>query len=194
MLRMTTVISRSSFQSLQYSLIGKTLIIESYIAYCSGTTINTETSRLDDDAPDDEEDGQRRRKRPKKTVVKDNNDQSGTYQLHPLKVILFIYDDDDDDSEAKPSKLITLRFEYLVKLNVICVGIEDAEEGDDYNILCNLFPDDTGLELPHQVNIFCLEFMLDLLASCLPKMYHLSSLPTLKLTSSIMELICMSMT
>ena len=114
--------------------------------------VNTENSRLDDEAPDDEEDGQRRRKRPKKSVVKDNNDQSGTYQLHPLKVFLVIYD--DEDSEAKPSKLITLRFEYLVKLNVICVGIEDAEEGSDQNILCNLFPDDTGMELPHQVNVF----------------------------------------
>ncbi|ONK60850.1 uncharacterized protein A4U43_C08F23370 [Asparagus officinalis] len=113
-----------------------------------GTMNNTETSRLEDDAPDDDEDGQRRRKRPKKSVVKENADRSGTYQLHPLKVILFIYD--DEDTEAKPSKLITLRFEYLVKLNVICVAIEDTEEGPDNNILCNLFPGDTGMELPHQ--------------------------------------------
>ncbi|XP_020265938.1 THO complex subunit 5B-like, partial [Asparagus officinalis] len=121
-----------------------------------GTMNNTETSRLEDDAPDDDEDGQRRRKRPKKSVVKENADRSGTYQLHPLKVILFIYD--DEDTEAKPSKLITLRFEYLVKLNVICVAIEDTEEGPDNNILCNLFPGDTGMELPHQVYIFGISY------------------------------------
>lgn len=110
----------------------------------------TENNRLEDDAPEDEEDGQRRRKRPKKNMVKDNVDQSGTYQSHPLKVILVIYN--DEDFESKPSKLIALRFEYLVKLHVICVGIEDAE-GSDNNILCNLFPNDTGMELPHQVNV-----------------------------------------
>lgn len=119
--------------------------------YCSGALTNTGNNRLEDDAPDDEEDGQRRRKRPKKSMVKDSNDQLGTYQSHPLKVILIIYD--DEDSEAKPSKLISLRFEYLVKFNIICVGVEDAEDGCD-NILCNLFPDDVGIELPHQVKSF----------------------------------------
>lgn len=114
----------------------------------NGTLTNIENSRLEDDAPDDEEDGQRRRKRPKKSMIKDNSDQSGTYQSHPLKVILVVYD--EEDLEDKPLKLITLRFEYLIKLNVICVGIEDVGEGCDDNILCNLFPDDTGVELPHE--------------------------------------------
>ncbi|XP_010943078.2 THO complex subunit 5A [Elaeis guineensis] len=114
----------------------------------SGLSSNTENNRLEEDAPDEEEDVQRRRKRPKRNQVKENIDQAGVCQIHPLKIILHIYD--DEESEAKPSKLITLRFEYLVKLNVACVGVEDSEEGSDNNILCNLFPDDTGIELPHQ--------------------------------------------
>lgn len=117
----------------------------------TGLSSNTENNRLEEDAPDEEEDVQRRRKRPKKNQVKENIDQARMCQIHPLKIILHIYD--DEESEAKLSKLITLRFEYLVKLNVACVGVEDSEEGSDNNILCNLFPDDTGTELPHQVQL-----------------------------------------
>ncbi|RVX00042.1 THO complex subunit 5B [Vitis vinifera] len=105
-------------------------------------------SRLEDDAPDEEDDGQRRRKRPKKVPSKENLDQAGVYQVHPLKIILHIYD--DEVSDLKSAKLITLKFEYLLKLNVVCVGIEGSHEGPENNILCNLFPDDTGLDLPHQ--------------------------------------------
>ncbi|KAJ8505625.1 hypothetical protein OPV22_006511 [Ensete ventricosum] len=115
----------------------------------NGMSSNPENNRVEDDAPDEEEDVQRRRKRPRKNVVKDSVEQAGVYQLHPLKIILHIYD--DEDYRAKPSRLITLKFEYLVKLNAVCVGVEDAEEGSDSSILCNLFPDDTGLELPHQM-------------------------------------------
>lgn len=117
----------------------------------AGASSNPDNNGLEDDAPDDEEDVQRRRKRPKKNLAKDNVEHAGVCQLHPLKIILHIYD--DDHAGSKPSKLITLKFEYLVKLNAVCVGIEDAEEGSDGNILCNLFPDDTGLELPHQVQL-----------------------------------------
>ncbi|RWW29235.1 hypothetical protein GW17_00006254, partial [Ensete ventricosum] len=117
----------------------------------AGMSSNPENNRVEDDAPDEEEDVQRRRKRPRKNVVKDSVEQAGVYQLHPLKIILHIYD--DEDYRAKPSRLITLKFEYLVKLNAVCVGVEDAEEGSDSSILCNLFPDDTGLELPHQVQL-----------------------------------------
>lgn len=46
-----------------------------------------------------------------------------------------------------------LKFEYLLKLNVVCVGIEEFRDGPEKNILCNLFPDDAGLEPPHQVHI-----------------------------------------
>ncbi|KAJ8628756.1 hypothetical protein MRB53_022079 [Persea americana] len=105
-------------------------------------------SRLEDDGPDEDDDGQRRRKRPKKIPVKENPDQAGVYQSHPLRLVLHIYD--DEASSAKPVKLITLRFEYLVKLNVVCVGIEGSHEGPENNILCNLFPDDTGIDLPHE--------------------------------------------
>ncbi|KAJ6810586.1 THO complex subunit 5B [Iris pallida] len=113
----------------------------------AGTSTNTENSKLEDNVQDEEEDAQRRRKRPKKNLVKDNIDQAGICQSHPLKVKLSIYD--DEDSGLKALKLISLEFEYLVKLNVVCVGVEDADEGSE-DILCNLFPNDTGTELPHQ--------------------------------------------
>lgn len=99
--------------------------------------------------PDEEDDGQRRRKRPKKVPGKESLDPSGIYQAHALKFILHIHD--DESLEAKSAKLATLKFEYLLKLNVVCVGIEGSNEGPESNILCNLFPNDTGLELPHQV-------------------------------------------
>lgn len=101
---------------------------------------------------DEEDDGQRRRKRPKKVQLKESVDTSRIYQTHPLKLILQIHDDEASDS--KSTKLIALKFEYLLKLNVVCVGIEGSNEGPESNILCNLFPNDPGLELPHQVSYF----------------------------------------
>lgn len=115
----------------------------------TGISTNLENSKLEDDAPDEEDDGQRRRKRPKKVPGKESLDPAGIYQAHPLKLILHIHD--DEASDPKSMKLITLKFEYLLKLNVVSVGIEGSNEGPKNNILCNLFPDDTGLELPHQV-------------------------------------------
>lgn len=98
---------------------------------------------------DEEDDGQRRRKRPKKVQPKENLDAAKIYQMHPLKLTLHIHDDETSDS--KPTKLIVLKFEYLLKLNVVCVDIEGSNDGPESNILCNLFPNDTGLELPQQV-------------------------------------------
>ncbi|PIA56480.1 hypothetical protein AQUCO_00700661v1 [Aquilegia coerulea] len=109
---------------------------------------NTETNKLEEEVPDEEDDGQRRRKRPKKVPAKESLDQLGIYQSHPLHVILHIYD--DEVSESKPAKLITLKFEYLLKFNVVCVGIDGYHDGPENNILCNLFPDDNGIDLPHQ--------------------------------------------
>ncbi|XP_021898690.1 THO complex subunit 5B-like isoform X2 [Carica papaya] len=109
-----------------------------------GLSSSVESSRLEDDAPDEEDDGQRRRKRPKRISSKEGIDQSRVYQVHPLKVLLHIFDDEAYD--PKSVKLITLRFEYMSKLNVVCVAIEGSEN----DILCNLFPDDMGVELPHQ--------------------------------------------
>ncbi|XVE70090.1 hypothetical protein DITRI_Ditri10aG0043600 [Diplodiscus trichospermus] len=114
----------------------------------NGLSTSVESSRLEDDVPDDEDDDQRRRKRPKRVPIKEDFDQAGVYQIHPLNVILHIYD--DEASDPRFTKLITLKFEYLLKLNVVCVGIEGSTEGPDYNILSNLFPDDAGLDLPHQ--------------------------------------------
>lgn len=110
----------------------------------SGVSSNADENKLEDDVADEDDDAQRRRKRPRKSLV---NDPSGL-QLHPLKIILHIYD--NKHSEEKLLRLITLKFEYVLKLNVVCAGVEDTEEYDT-NILCNLFPDDTGSELPHQV-------------------------------------------
>ncbi|KAM3244147.1 hypothetical protein ACQJBY_055831 [Aegilops geniculata] len=112
-----------------------------------GTLANDDNNRMDDDAIDEEEDAQRRRSRSRKSS-KEASNPALAYQLHPLKVVLHVYD--TEDSGTKRRKLITLRFEYLAKLNVVCVGSEDSD-GMDSNILCNLFPDDTGLELPHQM-------------------------------------------
>ncbi|XP_073122617.1 THO complex subunit 5B isoform X2 [Henckelia pumila] len=108
----------------------------------------------DDDVPDEEDDGQRRRKRPKKVPGRENLDQSGIYQSHPLKISLHIHDDEASNSNL--AKLITLKFEYLIKLNVVCVGVEDSVEVPPNSILCNLFPDDTGLELPQQSAKLCI--------------------------------------
>ncbi|KAL9235875.1 hypothetical protein vseg_010607 [Gypsophila vaccaria] len=107
-----------------------------------------ESSKVDDDVPDEDDDGQRRRKRPRKVVGKEGLEAAGVYQAHPLKIILHVYD--DNVPQQKPSKLITLKFEYLFKLNAVCVGIDGSNEGPESNILCNLFPDDNGLELPQQ--------------------------------------------
>ncbi|KAK4428977.1 THO complex subunitB [Sesamum alatum] len=120
----------------------------------SAILTNLENPKLDDDVPDEEDDGQRRRKRPKKVLSKENHDQSGIYQSHPLKVSLHI--NDDEASDLNSAKLISLKFEFLIKLNVVCVGVEGSEEDPQNNILCNLFPDDTGLELPQQSAKLCI--------------------------------------
>ncbi|XP_023728481.1 THO complex subunit 5A [Lactuca sativa] len=114
----------------------------------NGISPSIENSKIEDDVVDEEDDGQRRRKRPKKIQVKDSLDPARIYQTHPLKLTLQIHD--DEASDPKSTKLIVLKFEYLLKLNVVCVGIEGSNEGPESNILCNLFPNDTGLELPHQ--------------------------------------------
>nr|ABH01186.1 cold-induced protein [Ammopiptanthus mongolicus] len=114
----------------------------------TGISTTVDNSKLEDDAPDEEDDGQRRRKRPRRVQGKESIDQAGIFQVHPLKITIHVYD--DEASGPKSAKLITLKFEYLVKLNVVCVGIEGSNDGPENDILCNLFPNDTGLELPHQ--------------------------------------------
>ncbi|CAL1396056.1 unnamed protein product [Linum trigynum] len=114
----------------------------------NSASANVETLRVEDDVPDDEDDAQRRRKRPKRAPSKENPDQTGIHQVHPLKLILHVLD--DEASDPKSAKLISLKFEYLLKLNVVCVGLEGSLEVAENSILCNLFPDDTGSELPHQ--------------------------------------------
>ncbi|KAK7321689.1 hypothetical protein VNO77_32556 [Canavalia gladiata] len=113
----------------------------------TGISTTIESPKLENDEPE-EKDYQRWSKRPGRVQGKENLDQAGTFQIHPLTVYLHVYDDEVSDLES--AKLITLRFEYLVQLNIICVGIEASNDGPGNDILSNLFPDDTGLELPHQ--------------------------------------------
>ncbi|KAI4336983.1 hypothetical protein L6164_015448 [Bauhinia variegata] len=113
----------------------------------TGNSITVESSKLEDDAPD-EEDDQGRRKRRRMIQGNESHDQVGIFQVHPLKVTLHVYDEEVSDPES--GKLITLKFEYMVKLNIVCAGIEASNDVPENDILCNLFPDDTGLELPHQ--------------------------------------------
>lgn len=113
---------------------------------CTGISTNSEDSNSRD-VPDDEDDGQRS-KQLKNSSWKENLDHSGIYQAHPLKIALHINDDGTVDSNSK--ELIVLEFEYLIKLNVVCVGVQDSEEAPENNILCTLCTDDNGLELPRQ--------------------------------------------
>jgi THO complex subunit 5 len=82
--------------------------------------------------------------------IKENVDAIGYYQVHSLTVIVHVYDD-ELTSGTKPSKLVTLKFEYLLKLHVVCVGVDGMQGGSENNFLINLFPDNTGIELPHQI-------------------------------------------
>jgi len=121
--------------------------------YLSGISTAVESPKLENDEPD-VEDGQRLSKRPRRFQGKESLDQAGIFQVHPLTVNLHICDDEVSYSES--AKLITLNFEYLMQLNIICVGIKASNDGPENDILGNLFPDDTGLELPHQVWASCL--------------------------------------
>ncbi|KAF7817492.1 THO complex subunit 5A [Senna tora] len=114
----------------------------------TGISTTVETSELENDAPDDDDDVQRQRKRPRKVLGKESLYRLGMLQVHPLKINLHVYD--DEASDPKSAKLITLTFEYLVKLNIVCVGNEASDDDTNNDILCNLFPDDTGLDFPHQ--------------------------------------------
>jgi len=115
--------------------------------YLSGISTTVESTKLENNEPD--EDGQTLSKRPRRFQGKESLDQAGIFQVHPLTVNLHIYD--EEVSYLESAKLITLNFEYLMQLNIICVGIKASNDGPGNDILSNLFPDDTGLELPHQV-------------------------------------------
>lgn len=112
---------------------------------------NSDESKLEEDAREDEDDSQRRRKRVKKSHDKETADGMGMYQVHPLTIMLQIFDNEQLGTE-KANKLLTVCFEYLSRLNVVCAGIEGASQvTDSSNLLANLFPNDTGLDLPNQV-------------------------------------------
>lgn len=114
----------------------------------SGATHGSQDDvRGEDDIAEEEEESQRRRKRAKKSHSKDSLDE-GVYHSHPLCVMLHIFDEVTET--GKRAKLLTLRFEYLMKLNIVCAGIEGDQSGP-LELLTNLFPNDTGLELPTQV-------------------------------------------
>ncbi|CAN8288648.1 unnamed protein product [Cochlearia groenlandica] len=89
------------------------------------------------------DDGEGHRKRPKK----EGYEEAGLYRIHPLKVILHVYDNEIQD--PKSNELVALKFEYMLKLNVVCVASKHSPEEPEKDILFNLFKDDTGLEPPH---------------------------------------------
>ncbi|XP_010552518.1 PREDICTED: THO complex subunit 5B isoform X2 [Tarenaya hassleriana] len=139
-------------ESIDLEIVGSLKDAQSYARQQAnkdpGMTNNTESTRLEDDGADEDDDGQRRRKRPKKISSKEGSDQAGLYQVHPLKILLHVYDDEIPDPKSR--KLVMLKFEFLLKLNLVCVSTEGSQDGSENDILCNLFPDDTGLEPPHQ--------------------------------------------
>ena len=54
--------------------------------------------------------------------IKGTVDAIGCYQVHPLTVFVHVYDD-ELTSGTKPSKLVTLKFEYLLKIvGCLCWG------------------------------------------------------------------------
>ncbi|KAL3676328.1 hypothetical protein R1sor_026276 [Riccia sorocarpa] len=113
---------------------------------------NGEDGKLDEDTLEEEDDSQRRRKRVKKTHEKETGDNMGMYQAHPLTILLQIFDNEQTGTE-KVNKLLTVSFEYLSRLNVVCAGIDGATQvTESSNLLANLFPNDTGLDLPNQVS------------------------------------------
>lgn len=109
----------------------------------------SDEGKRDEELPEEDDDSQRRRKRSKKSHDKEVLDGENLYQSHPLAVIVQV-----NDEKQKGSKLLTLRIEFLIKLNVLCVGEEGTLPGgvSPALSLANLFPDDNGLELPNQVN------------------------------------------
>ncbi|XP_010538114.1 PREDICTED: THO complex subunit 5B [Tarenaya hassleriana] len=138
-------------ESIDLEIVGSLKDTQSYVRQQAnkdpGMSNSTESTWLDDD--DDDDDGQRRRKRPKKLSGNQGSDQAGLYQVHPLEILLHIYDDEIPDPKSR--KLVVLKFEYLLNLNVICVSTEGSRDGSESDdILSNLFPDDAGLEPPHQ--------------------------------------------
>lgn len=116
-----------------------------------------EETKIEEEVHDEEDDSQRRRKRVKKSHDKENSDGAGVYQAHPLTIVLQIFDDEQTatDKADKANKLLTIVFEFLPKLNIVCAGIEGASQGPEPgSLLTNLFPNDTGLDLPNQVSLF----------------------------------------
>ncbi|KAJ7564599.1 hypothetical protein O6H91_02G024900 [Diphasiastrum complanatum] len=107
--------------------------------------------KIDNEEVEEDDDSQRRRKRTKKDHEKESSDAMGVYHTHPLSVILHVYDDEKIEGE-KPPKLLALRFEYMQMLNVISVVLDGSL--DQNGLLDNLFPDDTGLDLPNQAAKF----------------------------------------
>lgn len=98
---------------------------------------------------DDDDDTQRQRKRAKKPHDRDAPEKDNVYQSHPLTVAVQIYDE-----KQRGNKLLTLKVEYLTTLDVLCVGEEGTPPGGVSPVfsLTNLFPNDSGLELPNKTS------------------------------------------
>ncbi|KAH7294866.1 hypothetical protein KP509_27G022600 [Ceratopteris richardii] len=125
-----------------------------------------EENKIEEEIPEEEEELQRRRKRVKKSHAKESSDE-GVYHSHPLTVVWHIFDEVVDG--GKRTKLLSVRFEYLMRLNMVCAGVEGDRHGP-LELLTNLFPDDTGMELPTQAAKLSagVEFQYDVNRSCHP--------------------------
>lgn len=141
---------KEAFQEpIDLEIVGDTKDAQSFARQQANKDAGIE-GKQDDNVPEELEDYQRRQKNRKNLQSRESVDATGFYQVHPLSVILHVYDDEMTNG-AKPIKLVTLKFEYLVKLRVVCVGVDGSQTGSENNFLINLFPDDIGVELPHQI-------------------------------------------
>jgi THO complex subunit 5 len=85
----------------------------------------------DDVKPKEDDDSRRWRKRVKITPEKEIVEEDNIYQPRALPAIVSIF-----HHPQKRSELLALRFEFLAKINVLCVGIEGASYGGAILMLC----------------------------------------------------------
>jgi hypothetical protein len=88
------------------------------------TRTGTDDVKPEEEVPEDDDDSRRWRKRVKITHEKEIVEEDNIYQPPALAVIVPIF-----YNEQKTSKLLTLWFEFLTKINVLCAGIEGASYG-----------------------------------------------------------------
>jgi hypothetical protein len=97
------------------------------------TGTGTDDVKPEEKVPEDDDDFQRWQKRVKITHEKEIVEEYNIYQPHTLAVIVSIF-----YNEQKTSKLLALRVEFFVEIDVLCAGIEGASYGGVILMLCLL--------------------------------------------------------